>query len=310
MKIVFYTVLFSLICISKTYAQCEVPNGNFEQWQDVTGPISSHLGIPLQFPVMVPEGWLPVQRLDELLMNEEVTDRLSQDSLDIEVFQGVRQVSPGALGSDYALLLGGDQYGFVSDMVTTFECDARPLRVTGYFKYLSELEHDSINIRVLLQSGSNTSVEDAIGIATYTAYGGPPEFYKFEADFQYFNSEIPDKAIVSITAGRYISWPEDTTYYVVDEIAFEGGGPTTAVEDAQIYSAFLLAPNPVLDIAYLQLDRTSESVVEVYDNDGVLVHTSIGFHSQRINLTDLSPGMYMVRFKDENSTHVQKIVKL
>ncbi|NND35132.1 MAG: T9SS type A sorting domain-containing protein [Saprospiraceae bacterium] len=291
-------------------AQCQIPNGDFEQWQDVTGTMSNQLNIPLKYPVLVPAEWLPVQRPEDLLMNEDVGSRLNQDSLDIDVFAGLKKVAPGALGTASALLLGGDQYGFVSDVVTTFDCDARPDRVTGYFKYLSELEHDSINILVLLQSGSNTSPEDAIGIATFTAYGGPPEFFKFEADFIYFNSQIPDRAIVTITAGRYISWPEDTTYYIVDEIAFEGGSSTVTVKEAQTYGAFLLSPNPVFGTTYLQFDGSNHSVLEIYNNMGNLVYKSQTSRNQEIDLSMMPSGMYLARLQSEESSYIQKIMKL
>ena len=310
MKIFICTLLLCFAISLETNGQCQIPNGSFEEWQDVTDVLSGELGIPLIFPVKSPEDWMPVARPEDLLTSEDIMLKLGQDSLDVEVFKGLGRVSPGAEGTEYALLLGGDQYSFISDVVATFVCDGRPERVTGYFKYLSELEHDSINIRVLLQSGSNTDAADAIGIATFTAYGGPPEFFKFEADFIYFNGQIPDNAIVSVTSGRYVSWPEDTTYYIIDEIAFEGGQSTVALEDFEVYYNYLLAPNPVKDITrILTVDHTL-SVLEIYDNVGRLVGEINVSRSQDINLSHLPRGLYLARLSGENGSHIQKITKL
>jgi hypothetical protein len=310
MRIPFYTLVICLVITSEVKSQCQIPNGSFEQWQDITGELSDELGIPLKFPVSAPEGWLPNQRPLDLQMKEEFTLMLGNDSLDLDVFAGLRRVSPGADGTESALLLGGDQYGFVSDVETSFDCTTRPDRVTGYFKYLSELEHDSLNVRVLLQSGSNTSQADAIGIATFTAFGGPPEFFKFSADFIYFNSQIPDRAIVSVTSGRYISWPEDTTYYIVDEIALEGGNSTTSVNDQIAYEQTLLVPNPVFDRVSLLEAHQPGSILKIYDSLGALLHRVDGAEAGEIDLSFLSPGMYLTRLENKKEILTQKIVKL
>ena len=304
----YLTLLVTLLYLStRLAAQCPVPNGNFEVLEDLTDTLSTELALHLKFPVTAPEGWIPLLRRVDIALSEFIVPFYDKDTLDLDVFGGMKSYVPGANGTDKALQLGGDEYSLVSDVIQAFPCQSRPDKLVGYFKYEGDHVRDSLSVLVLLKEMPDLNEENAIGIAKFNAFGGPEEYTKFEATFEYLSDEVPDSAIILIASERYEAWPDDSSFYVIDEITFEGGVVSTK---HSIEEVLFVAPNPVSDRILLNKIPENNARLNIYNQMGMLVEQFANLNQREINVSTIIPGIYFAQLQTEQSTIIQKFIKL
>ena len=83
----------------------------------------------------------------------------------------------------------------------------------------------------------------------------------------------------------------------------------TSVEDLDILSKISIEPNPVKDLLYVKLQVKNESKIEyaLFDIRGNLID------SRRLNgpidMSLMSAGIYVIRFKSGDEFSYQKVVK-
>ncbi len=83
-------------------------------------------------------------------------------------------------------------------------------------------------------------------------------------------------------------------------------GNSKEFEDQDVH----LYPNPTSDEVYIHVDKKIDiSHVQVINMNGVLVmDKNIGFHTARLNVSDLIPGIYIARIETESGVAVRKFV--
>ncbi len=73
-----------------------------------------------------------------------------------------------------------------------------------------------------------------------------------------------------------------------------------------------VTPNPILDYVQVSVDGAlnPEASVSIVDLTGRIISTtSMSSNTMKINTTNLSSGIYLIKFSDNSSTQVVKIVK-
>ena len=303
-------LLFAIITslMQDVHAQCPIPNGDFETVGDISDTLEFELGFEFDFPVNAPVGWIPLVRTLEIALSRFIEPFFGQDTLDIDVFEGVDSYSPGANGTDKALLLRGDSLSLISDVIRWFPCASRPDKLQGFYRYESENERDSLVVQVILTKSTSLDTSSAIGFAIFETAGGPAEYTPFEADFVYRSDEIPDTAIVAIIAQRYDPWPQDTSFFAIDELSFFGGSVSTR-DVAQVEE--FLAPNPFAETLSLISDPGFKGTLEIHGMMGQLLFRSGDFSgTDEILLSHVEPGIYMATLRTDTQIFVQKIIKL
>ena len=92
-------------------------------------------------------------------------------------------------------------------------------------------------------------------------------------------------------------------------------GPTVVAQVQNTTIKFLVAPNPIIDHAYIYMDAANMNNVKgrLYDEQGRLLKTvnylmqpSIAY---ALDMSDLPPGMYILSFEGGGKTVTQKIIK-
>jgi hypothetical protein len=73
-----------------------------------------------------------------------------------------------------------------------------------------------------------------------------------------------------------------------------------------------ISPNPSDGIFMVSMNKNSFNKISVYDETGRIVFNeslAIGMQYKAINLSDVAPGIYMVKLTGEKKPFIQKIVK-
>lgn len=313
MKILLPLLLFLSILSKDLTAQCQIENGDFESWTDYTDSFSTELGFELTYPVVFPTHWFSLLRLTNIALSGFIIDYFDQDTLDIPLFESLKQYSPGANGTEYAARLSGDTLLLATDLLQITKCTGRPEKLTGYFKYEGEGQ-DTLLISVVLFKGSEMlDTASATGYAFYQVVGSPvdisrgaADYTAFSVDIKYNSDEIPDTAAIFIISSKDKENRTDTSYHVIDEIQFEGGVVPT--RDHYEEAPFALTPNPATDILTLNVDSRSFVRVELFDAIGNRVLDQLVSSTESISISHLSTGTYLSRIRADEESYWQKLV--
>jgi predicted MPP superfamily phosphohydrolase len=105
-------------------------------------------------------------------------------------------------------------------------------------------------------------------------------------------------------------------FIALSEIDTIASVPPSAVPETNVLSEGInIYPNPVEDILhiYSEIDITHNVYIELLDVSGVKI-TGItlkkGFKGTDINITDFSPGVYIIRITDDSNSITRKILKV
>jgi hypothetical protein len=307
----FLPLLFLILVMHHdTSAQCQPVNGDFESWTDYTDSFEHELSLQLSHPIILPTEWFSLVRLLDIALSGFIIEYLDKDTLDIPIFEGLKQYSPGANGTESAARLSGDSLLLISDLIQFTSCGARPGKLTGYFKYEGE-GFDTLLIAAILHDGELIDTADAIGYAFFSVVGTPidisrgsADYVAFSTDFIYNSDEVPDSVSIQIISFKDSQNPTDSSYHVVDEISFDGGVVPT--NDFYQEAPFALQPNPAKDYLRLNLDEGTVRI-EMFDALGRLVINTIANAQSDISITHLTTGTYLTRIQSPKQTYWQKI---
>jgi len=309
LPLLFLTVFF----VKETSAQCQIQNGDFEDWTDYTDSFEHELSLELLYPVVLPTDWFSVTRLLEIALSGFIVDYFDKDTLDIPIFEGLKQYSPGANGTASAARISGDTLLPVTDLIQFIKCNGRPEKMTGYFKYEGESQDTLIISAVLFKGDELIDTTNAIGYAVFTIAGPPidisrnaAEYTSFSADFIYNSDEVPDTAAIQIISSKDESNPSDTSFHVVDEIQFEGG--VVATRDFYKEAPFALTPNPTVNELHFNMNISSSAEIELFDALGSSVLRKVVEHSDAISISHLPVGSYIGRIMTNAEIYWQKIL--
>ena len=312
MKIILPLLFLCSVFNLDVSAQCQPVNGGFESWTDYTDSFEHELSLQLSYPVILPTDWLSLVRLLDIALSGFIVDYLDRDTLDIPIFEGVKQYMPGANGTVSAARISGDSLLLISDLIQFTKCGGRPERLTGYFKYEGE-GFDTLIIAAILHDGELIDTSDAIGYTYFSVVGSPidisrrsTDYVAFSTDFTYNSDAIPDSVSIQIISIKDSQNPNDTSYHVIDEIQFDGGVVPT--KDFYQEDAFALLPNPATDHLRINLDEEGAIRVELFDALGRQVVNSIVNANDAISVNHLTTGTYLTRIQTRKQTYWQKIM--
>ncbi len=292
--------------------QCQPFNAGFENWIDLTDSFESELTVEIDYPVVLPEGWFSAFRLLDIALSGFIVDFLdSGKAIDFPLFGGVSQYSPGADNTASALRISGDTLLLATDVIQVGPCTSRPAKMTGFYKYEGD-GSDTLFIGAVLQKEADLiDTSQAIGFAVFSNFAqdvsrsNSAEFIPFEADFKYNSGETPDTMALLILSSRDKSNPFDTSYFVVDEIRFEGDVVST--RDHIVEHSKALTPNPADAFLDVATDINLGARFHFFDAVGKNVLTVSDISSGKIPIHQLHNGVYFVRIVDGQKNYWQKI---
>ena len=116
--------------------------------------------------------------------------------------------------------------------------------------------------------------------------------FKYAPDFSAFVSR-------DLTPGDFLVLNETDINCTTTSVADEGNNI-----DIKIF------PNPVSDILFIESELSDEASYELYDSKGSLVQVQQKLLNNKINLSTLHSGIYLIKIIDKDLQSLQKVIKL
>ena len=309
-----FLLIFGLIILftSAARSQCQTLNGGFEEWTDYTDSFEYELGLELADSVILPTGWLSLIRLLDVALSNFIIDYLDKDTLDIPIFEGIRQYMPGADGTVSAARISGDSLLETSDLIQLNRCGGRPDKLTGFVKYEGS-GIDTLRIISVLHNSDLKDTADAIGYAIFQTIGADTdisrtnaEYTPFSVDFVYNSEDVPDSISILIITTKDENNTSDTSFFVVDEIKLAGGSVPTQDFSREVFG--VLVPNPAAEEVYFNHELEPGTRVELFDGMGYRVLQSSVENGRVISVRHLPSGVYTARVLQQNQVRWQRLV--
>ncbi len=272
----------------KTTANNNIQNGNFEVW--VEDSIESASGDTIRF--VRPDLWAPINGLFVAYF------------LDLNI-----PISAELNGTNTAAKIEIADLGFGSDLATIVATQARPLTLSGEYKF------DGADQSTAFFDVYATKFNPAADSSEIVGSG----FFKVDANttggYQNFlaNIDYIDGTVVPDTVYIFVSYFEGEmgTSLSFDNLSL---GYTSTGVNAVKKNDLKVYPNPSNNIIKVQLsnkENLKDAHVEVRSLDGRLLMQINNYQSnESIDISDLATGMYLLNVQDARGVRSQKIQKI
>jgi hypothetical protein len=237
------------------------------------------------------------------------------------------QGTPGYPGASYIKLTSravsgmGIQPGIaVSGVLNTttfqeisgFPYASRPESLDGNWQYMAGGADQGFIAAYLTKWNSISNLRDTIGRFKYPLPGMVMSWRGFSLTFTYSSSEIPDTAMLILSASG--KSPVSGSYLYIDNLVFSGG--TVGMDDKSGSSGLSLCPNPVtnntLTVLSDKKDFTAETL-DILDLQGNLLmrKNMTGQHfPASVDLSGIRAGEYFLRISSGGSLYIRKFIKI
>jgi len=298
-KSLLLSTLLIIFLAFQSLGQAVVPNGSFEEWDDM----STYMD-PTLWDSPNPEtslvGITPVTREETDVYDGVYAARL-------ETKQVITFVAPG-------LLTLGE---FSVDFITTeFIIDGgqpftdMPLQFSGYYKY-APVDDDTWFITTMFTKWNDeTNQRDTIGGSTFDGSGTVEEWTQFTSDIIWWGGTTPDTVNIIVLSSDFVS-PVVGSVLLLDKFEFHyevGMDESTLENDVRMHNDLL---NKQLTLTY-NFDEPQNVEVRIYNMMGqqvkVLPSISVMNSTQNINLNDLEKGLYLVEVNNGKEKITRKIM--
>lgn len=320
-----FTIILTVLIVAAitTNAQTTIPNYGFESWSTYNGIIE------------VPDNWHVETITSSVtdLNGTHIYDVVSSASQTTDSYAGNYAIALSNklsfidyFGNTYSLwgktfTLPPD--GSLQNLKSAFPVSARHTTLNGYYKF-TPANGDSCQFIVLLyKSGYVNSVNPQSG--NMIGYGSlckstSSSYTPFTVTINYFDSTtIPDSASIALSAFKQVDFntmtssgsPLGNSVLYVDNISFDGFIPTEINTLTNTDKKINIFPNPASDVFTLNIDNTinADFTLNIYKITGELVRSEIlRQNQQKINISDLSNGIYMVELNSKDWTEKQKLI--
>jgi hypothetical protein len=205
-------------------------------------------------------------------------------------------------------------YGFAQTSNNNYPCKpafritGHPTNFCGYYKSFPQ-NNDTIQIGLMLfQNGVWIAGAEFIStntVSNWTSFNIPISLYT-TAD----SATISLAAFYNDTTCGFPYGPFGNSVLYVDNLSFDNLITSLSEQDSE-KNTFSLYPNPATDNITLNLNKTNNSdlTLNFYNVTGTLVRSKlIKSEQQKIDIGDLSNGIYFVEIKSINWTEKQKLI--
>lgn len=192
MKRIFTFVLSTLLCTQLSFAQhCPLPNGDFENWTDLTADFEYYGDLP-DGTVILPEGYIGFIRIFFSALDELFEVLTGEELINLtESYFGISQTTDATSG-DFAVQIGGDEFAPFADLIGIFPCNGElPAAVNFDVKHVGNCT-DSLSVVGIFNSTPDlpqdeSSLED---VRAYFNFG--PLISDTDTDYQTVGLPIVD----------------------------------------------------------------------------------------------------------------------
>jgi len=137
------------------------------------------------------------------------------------------------------------------------------------------------------------------------------------------NDSINESALTDVNGVATFQLPAGTYHWVVSKQGFETQEGTIVVDDHgdinismnsigndALAQGFVLYPNPTTNTLTITRNNSSNAMVEIYSNNGIIVNSfEMNEATKEISVSELNSGVYFIRVIENNTTTVQRFIK-
>lgn len=247
-----FSLCLLLLAFNNQAQVCEIPNGNLEVWVDHTPDFEELAEIDLPAETLIaPEGFVSGLRFISILFSS-FFDNLGTDNIPgiVSSLFGTQRSTDSSEG-EFALRLGADNLFPLADLVSVGACNgSQPVSFSIDLKHVGNTP-DTLTIFGVF--GESTGLpEDLEQLDDYSAFFLEQVINDASTEYQTISIPITDTGneIVadSFTLFILLSSNEenismgDTSYYLIDNLQFQGEGNTTAIQNFSLPNQVELYP--------------------------------------------------------------------
>jgi len=289
------TSIFLVVLANSAIAQ--IPNGGFEYWTTGNGVAS-------------PNSWSTLNATTVSM--GDTTCRMGAPGF---VGNGYLKLTSAKAASSNTVIPGIASCGGTIDPTTFkatggFSFTQRPVNLTGAWQHMvmgNNSTQGFIDVK-LTHWDHIQQKRDTVASLHQTLSGMLMSWTNFSIALTYNNTNTPDTCSVVLCASN-ITNARDGDYLYIDNLGFDGY--TTAINSTtELTDHIRLFPNPAVDAIYVHRDKTDEETeLLIYTENGVLVKSELlKQNEQKINVSDLSNGCYLVVFTCKQDVFSQKLI--
>lgn len=325
--------LMAFFGLTAAFAQT-VPNAGFEQWTDNTHPVGWNGDFSANIPISYSGMSLNVI-IDFRAANRSTSAHSGEAALEIvpqtadAIMMGMSVYSidlPGVvqLGQFNTAAFQNIDVNNMSSMnfdISDYTyggiaCDQLPERVTAWV--LFNTEQDSLRAGVVATRWNNGQ-RQVVAQGEYIYQGAISEYTQIEipcAVNEGMHGIQPDTVNIIFSAGSQTVNPDSRLY--VDDVELyttpvdpndTTNNPGNAIFSIDNLPVFSVQPNPATDVLTVTPISNSEYALRMYDTNGKLVRELNGLQNEtRIEVSDLTKGIYFLQVKQGTNVKTQKVV--
>ena len=285
-------LLSAIIFTSSAIAQ--IPNSGFEIWTSAGS-------------YMTPTGW----------------DNMDSMTSSLSVYSCM-QGTPGSPGSYFLKLVSKNAgLGVVPGIamsgkmnVTTmqpqsgFALASRPQSLTGSWQYMAYGSDQGFIYAQLTKWNTTTMKRDTVAVALQNLTGMVMAWGTFTINLNYLSGSYPDSALIILSASG--ASPVNNSYLYIDNLAFTGSVPGTAVANTLLNNSISVYPNPTKNLVVIESNNlVTGTKVQCIDVVGKIVKEDIisaGTNKYSLNIQGLQTGTYFVKISNQFGDQVQKLI--
>ena len=188
----------------------------------------------------------------------------------------------------------------------------RPAKMNGFYMF----ENDSLftndfgqGVVFLKKFNPITQTADTIGFGNINLpiTNTDTIYQPFEININYISNDLPDSIVIAFfSTGLDVA---GGTLYV-DSLTF---GSTSSIKEVQNLNGVRIQPNPVVDFLDVVIDEDNFTVglngLITDINGRIVFQKELKQFTNRINVADLSKGIYFLTIKNHQSSTTKKFVK-
>ena len=307
-----------------------VPNAGFEEWTDNTSPVGWNgtfsANIPINYSGMSLNVIIDYQAAHQSTNAHSGTSAvelvpqtaealmmgMSVYSIDLPGVVQLGQFNTAAFQNIDVTNMNSMNFNIADYTYGGIACDQLPDSVTAWVQYSTET--DSLRAAVIATRWNNGQ-RQVVAEGAFLHQGGISEYTKITipvAVKEGMQGIQPDTVNILFSAGSQSVDPDSRLY--IDDVelftsAVTPGEDTTAIFSIANLPIFSVQPNPATDVLTVIPITGNDYSIRLYDMNGKLVRELNGLQNEtRVNVSDLTKGVYFLQMKQGANMKTQKVV--
>lgn len=283
-------LLFTILIAFAGIIKAQIPNGDFQNWQAMTG-------------YDIPVGWdnLNTATASQTIFTCQKGEQKSTGNLYIKLISDSVQgfgVAPG-------IAVCGTLDPVTLKPKSGFAYTQRPTALTGKWQFMAQGNDPGFIAIYFSKWNNSTKKREIIGTGVDTLKGMEMAWANFSIPITFSSPSTPDSCIIFLSSSG--STPLQFSYLFVDDLAFEKSAGI--FDNVKSKGTFTFFPNPTIDLLKLDLHELKNiKLIQILNIQGEVLYSNYSAVNE-IDISQLTPGIYLINVQSEEGLSTKRIDK-